>query len=347
MFSTIAYAPALTALDRAIEGERPAHAYVFAGPEGVGKAEAALEFAAALNCTAERTQRPCRVCRSCRDTFATAHPDVELVAPGGLCDESDHKDHADSRDLRICQIRRLERVLSLAPYGGGHRVAIIDAADSLHAESANAFLKTLEEPPEGTVIILLVEREERLPETVMSRCQRISFRRLPIETVVQTLLTRGADEKTARAIAAIAGGRVGWALRALADPAILEERSSTLDEAVRIAHAGRVERFAWAKVPEGRQEARERYARILDLWETWWRDVLAASAGSSDGFVNRDRSDVLREEGRLYATDEIVRLLRAIAATREHLLANVDPQLALESLTLDLPQPARAAAVRR
>src|SRR5690349_4818190 len=99
MFSTIAHAPTLTALQRALDGERPAHAYVFVGPEGVGKATAALEFASALNCTADLAQRPCGVCRSCRDTLAGTHPDVELLAPGGLCDESDHKDHADSRDL--------------------------------------------------------------------------------------------------------------------------------------------------------------------------------------------------------------------------------------------------------
>src|SRR5690349_4693366 len=102
MFSTIAHAPALTALDRAIDGERPAHAYVFVGPEGVGKATAAREFAAALNCSAGVSERPCGVCRSCRDTLAGTHPDVELVAPGGLCDESEHKNHDDSRDLRIC-----------------------------------------------------------------------------------------------------------------------------------------------------------------------------------------------------------------------------------------------------
>ena len=78
--------------------------------------------------------------------------------------------------LRICQVRRLEKLLSLAPYAGGRRVAIVDAADTLQAEAANAFLKTLEEPPAGSVIILLAERPERLPETVMSRCQRLDFR---------------------------------------------------------------------------------------------------------------------------------------------------------------------------
>ena len=342
MFTTIAHAPALTALQRAIESGRPAHAYLFTGPEGVGKATAALEFAAALNCESE--DKPCGSCRPCRDTLANRHPDVEFVAPGGICDESDHRDHADSRDLRICQVRRLERVLSLAPYAGGRRVAIIDAADTLHAEAANAFLKTLEEPPAETVIILLVEREERLPETVLSRCQRVAFRRLDNTTVIEALKARGAEPAVAQAIAAVAEGRAGWAFRVLADPGMLDERSATLDDAVRVAHAGRVDRFAWAKGAESRaQDVRECYIRTLGIWETWWRDVLLAGSGASDGFLNDDRVATLMNEGKLYKTDEVVRFLRSLLQTREHLQANVDPQLALENLTLDLPQPLVAA----
>jgi len=346
MFSTIAHAQTLTPLQRVIDSGRPAHAYVFTGPEGVGKGTAALEFAAALNCTA--VEKPCGACRPCRDTFEGRHPDVETVAPGGICDEPDHRDHADSRDLRICQIRRLERVISLAPYAGGRRVVIIDAADTLRAEAANAFLKTLEEPPAETVIVLLVEREDRLPETVLSRCQKVPFRRLDTATVVEALRARGADEAQAQTIAMIAAGRLGWAVRALQDPSLLQERAAMLDEAGRVAHSSRVGRFAWAKAAENRApEVRERYLRTLDVWESWWRDVLAAGAGHESGLVNADRGDSLREEGRLYAAADVVRFLRALLQTREYLQANVDPQLALENLTLDLPQPQMAGGIER
>jgi DNA polymerase-3 subunit delta' len=338
MWTTIGHAPALATLQRAIESGRPAHAYVFTGPEGVGKATAALEFAAALNCI--EADKPCGVCRACRDTLAGRHTDVELVAPGGICDEPDHRDHADSRDLRICQVRRLEHVLSLAPYAGGRRVAIIDAADTLHTEAANAFLKTLEEPPGDAVIILLVEREERLPETVLSRCQRVVFRRADRETVIEALIERGADETQAEAIAAAAAGRIGWAFRALADASLLAERAELLEDAVRLAHAARLERFAWAKGAESRAPGvRERYLRALEVWEEWWRDVLLAGADGSDGLVNRDREPVLRREGKLYAAGDIVLFLQAVLKTKEYLQANVDPQLALENLTLYLPWP--------
>src|SRR6185369_9354370 len=155
MWSIIGHTTQLAALDRAIASGAPAHAWLFAGPEGLGKHATALEFAAALNCLAE--DKPCGECRPCRSTLESKHTDVEIVAPGGICDEPDHRDHSDSRMVRICQVRRLEKLLSLAPYAGGRRVAIVDAADTLQAEAANAFLKTLEEPPGHSVIILLAE----------------------------------------------------------------------------------------------------------------------------------------------------------------------------------------------
>lgn len=340
MWSIIGHSAPLAALNRALTAERPPHAWLFSGPEGVGKAAVALEFAAALNCTG--IEKPCGECRSCRDTLAGRHTDVELVAPGGICDEPDHKEHTESRDLRICQIRRVEHRLSLSAYSGSRRVAIIDAADTLHTEAANAFLKTLEEPPPGSVIILLVEREERLPETIMSRCQRLPFRPIERQTIARALEERGATPEDAEAIAAASAGRLGWAIKALEDPSLLEERGEMLDEALRLAHAGRAARFAWAKDAAGRDAAiRERYLRELAVWEGWWRDVLLFTAGGREGALNPDRADTLTSEGALYRPGDIVTFLRTLSQTREYLFANVDPQLALENLTLDLPSPVR------
>jgi DNA polymerase-3 subunit delta' len=351
MWSIIGHAAALAALARSLQSERPPHAWLFSGPEGVGKAAVALEFAAALNCTggAAQTGHPCGDCRDCRDTLAGRHADLDLVAPGGICDEPDHRDHSDSRDLRICQIRRVEHRLALSPYAGRRRVAIIDAADTLHVEAANAFLKTLEEPPAGSVIILLAEREDRLPETVLSRCQRLAFGPIDRDTIEGALTARGALSADAETIAAAAAGRLGWALRALEDPSLLQERAQMLDAAVRVAHAGRAERFTWAREAASRDAAvRERYLRELAVWEGWWRDVLLFGAGGTEGANNPDRAATLSEEGKLYPASEIVTFLRSLAQTREYLYANVDPQLALENLTLDLPVPAgRTGALRR
>jgi len=342
MWSIVGHGGALAVLRRALTTGRPPHAWLFTGAEGIGKLTTALEFAAALNCTS--ADKPCGECQPCRSTLSGNHPDVEIVAPGGMCDEPDHKDHPDSRDLRICQVRRLERVLSLTPYAGGRRVAIVDAADTLRAEAANAFLKTLEEPPAGAIIILLAEREERLPDTVLSRCQKLPFRPIERTTIVEALIERGAEPESAVAIAGAARGRLGWAFKAFEDPSLLEERESMLDEALRVAHAGRFERFGWAREAGDRAPGiRERYLRELGVWESWWRDVLLFGAGASEGAENGDREPQLREEGRLYPASEIVSFLKALTQTREYLQENVDPQLALENLILDLPSAGRPA----
>jgi DNA polymerase-3 subunit delta' len=345
MWSIIGHAAALQALERALASDRPAHAWLFDGPDGVGKLAVALEFAAALNCTNRIDGAgPCGECRDCRDTLAGRHADVEIVAPGGICDEPEHKEHPDSRDVRICQVRRIERVLSLSPYSARRRIAIIDAADTLRTEAANAFLKTLEEPPAEAVIILLVERIERLPETVLSRCQRVAFRPIERDAIQEALAARGASAEDAETLAAASGGRFGWALQAMEDPSLLEERAQMLDEALRLAHAGRLERFAWAKEAEGRTPGiRERYMRELSIWETWWRDVLLFGSGGTKGASNPDREAALASEGKLYNAGEIVVFLKAIAQTREHLQGNIDAQLALENLTLELPSPKGAA----
>lgn len=341
MWSVIGHAPALAALERALASDRPAHAWLFCGPEAIGKRQVALEFAAALNCAG--VPRPCGECRACRDTLAGRHPDVEVAAPGGLCDEPEHRDHAESREVRICQVRRLERVLSLSPYAGRRRIAIVERADTLRAEAANAFLKTLEEPPGESVVILLAEREERLPETVRSRCRRLAFRPLSRGLIARALRERGAPEAKAAALAAAAGGRLGWALRALEDEGLLAEREQMLAEAVRLAHAGRFERFAWAREAGSRlEEARQRYLRELAVWEEWWRDVLIAQGGGGP-LANEDRGPLLREESKLYSAAAVVAFLRTLIKTRDYLQENIDPQLALENLMLDLPAANTAA----
>ena len=113
------------------------------------------------------------------------------------------------------------------------------------------------------------------------------------------------------------------------------------------AHGGRSERFAWARGAEDRGQAtRERYQSELEFWAGWWRDILSAGAGATDGLANIDRRPVLEQESKLYSPLEIVTFLRGLQKTREYLKENVDPQLALENLVLDLPSPRRASGGR-
>jgi DNA polymerase-3 subunit delta' len=346
-WSLVGNETALGALAPAVASGEPAHAYLFSGPEGVGKTLAAIEFAAALNCEGTGP-KPCRECRNCRDTLeeGRAHPDIEILGPGGLCDESEHGDHAGSRDIRICQVRRLQRVLSMTPYRAPWRVAIIEGADHLNQDASNAFLKTLEEPPPATVLILTTDRKEQLLETVLSRCREVVFKRVEREKVEAFLEQKGVDSARAATIAALAGGRPGWALRAAENPDLLEEREAFLTAAVDVAHSSRSARFLWAKGADARSPAvRERYLKELEAWETWWRDVLAIASGAGAGIINTDKSEILADESRNYSPADVVRFLRVLQTTHEYLQANVDAQLALEVLALDVPSPRDTGAL--
>jgi hypothetical protein len=152
---------AVAVLSRALAEGRASHAYLFAGPPQVGKATAAVEFAQALNCRGE--DPPCHRCKQCHLIEEGKHPDIEVISIGGLCEESgsDHKDHSTdgSKEIRICQVRRLKRIASRAPFEGRYRVAIIDPADALNAESSNALLNL--EAGAFARIILVTSREER------------------------------------------------------------------------------------------------------------------------------------------------------------------------------------------
>jgi len=150
---------ALRSLEAMVDAGRLPHALLISGPEGIGKHELGLSIAQAVVC--EAAPAPCRRCRPCRRIHDRSRPhepirhaDVALVQPGGICAAAEH-DHSNSRTIGICQIRWVERTASLKPFEGPNRVVIVDPADALTAEAADAFLKTLEEPPPGVYFVLL------------------------------------------------------------------------------------------------------------------------------------------------------------------------------------------------
>jgi DNA polymerase-3 subunit delta' len=325
---------AVAALRQALDSDRLAHAYLFTGPDGVGKGTLARRLVAALLCESAPEARPCLECRACRRVEAGEAPDVERIAIGGVCDEGGpaHRDHAadGSTRIRICQVRRLERVASLTPFQAPRRIFILDTADELQREAAHALLKTLEEPPASVLLILLATDVDGLLPTVRSRCQEVALRPMPDAALVAALRERpGLDPETARELAAEAHGRYGLAMRLHTDPSLRMLRETAEADALRLSAAGRNERFDYAATIAGRW-SRERASVLdtLDAWRWWWRArLLEASRGAAE-----ETAAPLR-----CTPAEAVRALQAVTTAREHLLANTNPQLALEVMMLDLP----------
>ncbi len=332
---------AVESLRHAIASDRLAHAYLISGPPGSGKATLARRLAQTLVCerAGDPEAAPCLECRACRLVDRGESPDVEQITIGGVCDEggSLHSDHrADgSTRIRVCQVRRLERVVALAPFSAPRRIFIIDTADQLQLEAAQALLKTLEEPPGRALLILLATDVDALLPTIRSRCQQLALLPMPVAALTEALIANaGVAPERAAALARRARGRYGLAIRLLADPSADVAREAVEHDARRLARAGRNERFDYAAEVAGRW-FRERAAVLdtIDLWRAWWRDLLLATSGAREA-----ASPEVAEEAAACTAEQSLLALRAIDRARAHLLANTNPQLALEVMMLDLPR---------
>ena len=208
-------------LRRGLAGGRLPHAFLFVGPEGVGKAKFAKELAKALLCerNPEQALQACGTCPSCKQVETDQHPDVIRVAKP-----------EDKHELPIRVIRDLTMSLALKPMRGPRRVAIVDDADDINEEAANAFLKTLEEPPPGSVLILVGTTREAQLDTVVSRCRVLRFEPLATSDVADALLDLGVADDPAEAsrLAALGEGSVSRAI-GLADADLNTFRRELID----------------------------------------------------------------------------------------------------------------------
>ncbi|MDA3936828.1 MAG: DNA polymerase III subunit delta' [Actinomycetota bacterium] len=200
-------------LENAAAERTVSHAYLFAGPPGAGKKTAAKAFACALLCD----DGGCGACASCYKIKRGLHPDVHMVEPEGAA------------TYMVSQIRELIHDVHLKPVDGSRKIYIVDAADALNDGSANAFLKTLEEPPDDVTIILLTHSYDAVIPTVASRCQIVKFRRVPPSMAEGIIVERtGADPAQARAALAAAGGVIARAREFLDSPMRREARDKVL-----------------------------------------------------------------------------------------------------------------------
>ncbi len=330
---------AQAALERSLADGRAAHAYLFVGPERVGKHTLAVKLAQALNC--EDDERPCGECRTCRRIAGGIHADVQTVTV-----EEAEDDEGMRKGIHVSQIREIERATALKPFEGLTRVVIIDPAEEMNAAAQNAFLKTLEEPPPQVVFVLVAADESRLLPTIRSRCRRLELRLPSLADVEAALLERGVESERARLLARLSRGRIGWALEMADDASLLERREESLAQARALGSMAVADRLALAERLAGgyRRDPEGLYAE-LGAWRDWWRDVVLVQAEAEDGVANIDHLAELREDAARLRRDGVATFVRAVGEAGRQLQENAQPRLVLETLLLGAP--AAEAQVRR
>ncbi|MFH1382580.1 MAG: DNA polymerase III subunit delta' [Chloroflexota bacterium] len=339
MWTVIGQTKAVALLERSLQRGSLAHAHLFVGPSHVGKMTLALNLAQALNCTG--TTPPCGECASCQKILSMRHADVQVI---GLGRNGDTTEARSKTEISIEQIRDLQHTASLPPFEGRYKVFIIEQAELLSSEAANCLLKTLEEPADKVVFILLTANERRLLTTVVSRCQRLELLPLPAAQIGAALVDSWKIEpEKAALLARLAHGCLGWAISAAVDDSLLQRRAERLDEWLNIIRADNEERFAGAaRLATQFGQSRDSVREKLDLWLDWWRDLLLTKVGCTDAVTNIDRLATLTEMSRGYTLAQMNMVSRSIQLAERQLRMNANPRLVLEVLMLDIPPAAKS-----
>ena len=323
-----------TQLHRSLQRGRLAHAYLFAGPRGSGKEAVARTLAKALNCT-EKDHDSCDHCESCRRIDEGAHPDVYWVRP-----------ESKSRRIQVEQMRDFMKAVNLRSSMGGVKVGIVVDADCLGEEASNAFLKTLEEPPAQTVIVLLTADPQRLLPTILSRCLRISFGPTadrsvsPYHAQLLPLLAKFSatgEEKIANSYQLLAEltallQEIRKETRARIEAEMNLDRYEELEPKVR----ERLEEQLEARVEGEYRAARE---RLLEEMYRWFGDRLLCAEGVDDKLLaHSDQALAVRRVATGLTYPQACHDLEAVEQIRDSLSRNISETLAFEVGLLKLAE---------
>jgi DNA polymerase-3 subunit delta' len=321
---------AVEMLRTSLANGRAGHAYLITGPDQIGKTTLARALARALNCTDESSCRPDHPCRACHLIALDRHPDVRLVLP--------EVSGRGKLTLKIETIRDLQQALNLSAHEAKVKVAILKRFDAATIGASNAFLKTLEEPPPNVVLILTANDADTLLPTISSRCRTLNLRPLPLDLIEQSLTTRWrVDDERAHLLAHLADGRLGWAVQAAQDTALLQTRADHLNHLAEALSGSRVQRFQLADKLANKAET---LPAVLQTWLSWWRDVNLLAQRNRVGGTAVTNIDQLNNLQRLTQTatpETALASLKQTSLALWQLEHNGNGRLILENLFLTYP----------
>lgn len=320
-------------LKRVISRDRIPHAYLFTGIPGIGKTTTARALTAALNCKDPADVDGCGRCRICRQMEGGNFPDFSIIRP-------------DGQNIKIEQVRELNHVLSFPPVTGTYRVSVIHQAETMTGEAANAFLKTLEEPPPQNVLVLTTTEPFDLLPTLVSRCQRVAFQPLDVGEMAQWLVReKEADPRAATILAKASEGSLGIALKILSSD-FLEKRQKWLSDLKTVMESSKAEAIQIAvRSTEKNSRWGLRFSDtgetgltdMLDIWESWYRDLLVVRTGASKRLIlNTDIQNQLETAAATFEPDGLIQALFALDGALNDLRRMRNPALVMEHTVLSL-----------
>ncbi len=304
---------------KAIGQDRLPHALIFAGPSGVGKRTLALLLAQYLNCLDRQALEPCTRCSSCRKIAAGTHPDVRLIQPDGAF-------------IKIDQVRALIDEIAYQPFEGAYRIAILDGADQMRTEAANCLLKTLEEPPSRSILVLVTSRPYLLLGTIRSRSRMLQFGSID-EAVMADYLVRYRQfaPEDARLAAVLSNGSLGAAesFDAARNQEIRQQALRFITMLLRKASFPEASALAAVLGKD-----KESFQAWVEMTATLLQDVYYAQTAPVR-VGQRDIADELSGLARIVSHPRLVSIIAAVRDLRSALQQNVNRQLALEALFLN------------
>ncbi len=314
-------------LKNAIQYNKVSHAYIISGIEGCGKTLIAETFAKTLQCERESTDACCE-CISCKSFENGNNPDIFYVTPNKK---------SKTKSIGVTDIReQVIDIVSIKPYKYKYKIFIIEDADNMTKEAQNAILKTLEEPPNYSIFLLIARNPEKFLPTILSRCVNIKIRPLPSAYVYNYIMNNtDIPEEKIQLFTEYAQGSIGKALKLSNSKKFIDMREKIIDTIIGLY--GKNDFYASEAVNVFEEYKNEK--GLLDMVYLWYRDILAAKVLKDDKYIiQKDKKDIIFKEANKYSAECIIDKTEACLATKNQILKNVNFRLCMEVLLMKLKE---------
>jgi DNA polymerase-3 subunit delta' len=314
-------------IGKAVTHHQVSHAYILNGEKGSGKKMLAKLFAMSLQCIEPKENgEPCGTCKSCHQAMHRNHPDIIYV------------EHEKANSIGIEEIRQqINQDIAVKPYASNYKVYIVDEADKMTVQAQNALLKTMEEPPEYAVLLLLTENAESLLPTIRSRCVMLKLRHIKDQLVKKYLIENlSYDEEKADICVAFAQGNIGKAVRLASSESFQEMKDDVVSLMKQISRMDLSQLLEYLNRCKDYKLCIDDY---MDLIAVWYRDVLIYKATKNiDRVIFSNELSAIKERANTSSYEGIETVLEALEKVKTRLKANVNYELVMELLLLTIQE---------